>query len=190
MPEDEKSQETFVDPASEPSENAEPAQATETPAEPAAASGNAIAEELLYLRAEFENYKKRMEREQDRAIRFSNEKIIGELLFVIDLFERALAHGASLKDGNQEVKTFAEGVEMTHRELLQILSRFGVEMIGNEGETFNPAWHEAITQQATSEAKANTVLSVVQKGCRLHGRLLKPAKVIVGKADPNFEEKE
>ena len=79
---------------------------------------------------------------------------------------------------------------MTHRELLQILSRFGVEMIGTEGDAFNPAWHEAISQQATSEDKANKVLSVVQKGCRLHGRLLKPAKVIVGKADPNFEEKE
>lgn len=190
MPEDEKSQETFVGDAAETSEKAEPSQATEAPAEPAAAGGNAIAEELLYLRAEFENYKKRMEREQDRAIRFSNEKIIGELLFVIDLFERALAHGASLKDGNQDVKTFAEGVEMTHRELLQILLRFGVEMVGTEGEPFNPAWHEAISQQATSESKANTVLSVVQKGCRLHGRLLKPAKVIVGKADPNFEEKE
>jgi molecular chaperone GrpE len=141
-------------------------------------------QDLLYLRAEFENTKRRMLREQENSIRFANEKLIESLIPVIDLFERAIASAGALKaKGEADVNNFVIGIEMTHREFIQILSRFGVEFIGAVGEKFDPSRHEAITQQEVEQAdKAETVLHVLQRGCLLQGRLLAPAKVVVAKA--------
>lgn len=142
--------------------------------------------DLLYLKAELENYKRRMLRDQDNAIRFANERIVGELLTVVDLLDRALQSSKPLKvkaEGTTaagEVANFLTGIDLTFRELLQVLSRFGVELTGTVGEKFDPAKHEAISQQETSPDQADTVLDVMQRGSTLHGRLLKPARVVVG----------
>jgi molecular chaperone GrpE len=145
-----------------------------------------IQKELLYLRAEFDNYKKRMLRDQEQAIRFANEKLIKDLIGVIDHLERGVSHGKDLQTKGQtsekDFSNFVNGVEMTQRELSQLLARFGVEFIGNPGEPFDPAKHEAISQQECPPEKDNTVLHVLQKGCLLHGRLLAPAKVVVAKS--------
>ncbi len=140
-----------------------------------------LQQEMLYLRAEFENSKKRLLRDQEASIRFANEKIIGDLLSVVDLFERGLTTANSLKEsGSEEVKSFVTGIEMTHRELVHLLQRFGVELVGVEGEKFDPNKHEAISQLPVEAAHVDNVVSVVQRGGALQGRLLKPARVVVG----------
>lgn len=140
-------------------------------------------QDLLYLRAEFENTKRRLVREQEQAIKFANEKVIESLVPVVDLLERAISSSTALKaKGDSEVSNFVVGVEMTHREFIQILSRFGVEFIGSAGEKFDPVRHEAISQQEVEDAKADSVLQVFQRGVMLQGRLVTPAKVVVGRA--------
>lgn len=143
--------------------------------------------ELLYLKAEFDNYKKRILREQDQAIRFGNEKLVKELLNVVDHLDLATLHGKDqLTKGKTQEKDFANllsGIEMTQRQLSQLLTRFGVEFIGAVGETFDPSRHEAISQIESAEAKENTVLQVLQRGSLLQGRLLAPAKVVVAKSN-------
>lgn len=135
--------------------------------------------EILYIRAEFENYKKRIVREQEQAIRFGNKMLIADMLTVFDLLERATQHAQSLKSKNDaDVNNFISGVEMTANELAQLMQRNGVEFVGTVGEAFDPEKHEAISQEGTDP---DTVVQVLQKGCRLHGKLLKPAKVVVGK---------
>jgi molecular chaperone GrpE len=139
--------------------------------------------EILYIRAEFDNYKKRLIKDQENAIKMANKNMVSELLTVLDLFEHAIAHSSKLKTkGDTEVTNFVTGIEMTRSELAQLMGRFGVELIGQVGENFDPAKHEAISEMESKEQPANTVLSVVQKGCLLHGKLLKPARVVVVKA--------
>lgn len=140
--------------------------------------------ELLYLRAEFDNYKKRILRDQEQSVRFANEKILNELLTVVDLFDRAVTSAQSLKSKVEpNVASFISGVEMTQKELDNLVTRFGVEFVGAAGEKFDPNRHEAIAQQPCTPEKNETVLSVVQRGSALNGRLLKPAKVVVGKSE-------
>lgn len=139
--------------------------------------------QLLYVAADFENYKKRMSREKEEAIRFGNERFIRELLRVVDYLERALAHTESIrKSADENTKTFLEGIEMTQKELLQMLGRFGVTFVGQVGEAFDPNCHEAIAQREVAGKKLGTIVEVCQKGCLLQGRLLQPAKVIVAAA--------
>ncbi len=145
----------------------------------------AMQKEVLYQRAEFENTKKRMAKDQETAIKYANEKVIRELITVVDLFERGLAHGkqvAGKPNAETETVNFYNGVEMTHRELVQLLGRFGVELIGQVGEKFDPNRHEAISQLEGPEFSEDKVAQVFQKGCLLHGRLISPARVAVGKA--------
>lgn len=138
--------------------------------------------EILYIRAEFENYKKRIAREQEQAIRFANKMLIADLLTLLDLFDRAIQHGQGLKIKNDaDVNNFISGVEMTQHELTQLMQRNGVEFVGTAGEKFDPEKHEAISQQDSSGGEPDTVVQVLQKGCKLHGKLIKPAKVIVGR---------
>ncbi len=148
-----------------------------------------IANELLYLRAEFDNYRKRILREQDTAIRFANERLIREMIPVVALFDRANQNADSIKpklEGNslqKEVFSFMVGVEMTHKELLQTLQKNGVEFVGAKGEAFDPQRHEAISEIETGNStEVGTVMEVAQRGCLFSGRLLMPAQVVVGRA--------
>jgi molecular chaperone GrpE len=139
--------------------------------------------EILYIRAEFDNYKKRLLKDQDTAIKMANKNMVSEIVSVLDLFEHAIAHSSKLKSkGDNDVTNFVTGIEMTRSELIQLLSKFGVELIGQVGETFDPLKHEAISEVEAQGQTTNTVHSVVQKGCMLHGKLLKPARVVVVKA--------
>lgn len=140
---------------------------------------------LLYMQAEFENTKKRLLRDAENSIKFANEKIIRDLLPIVNLFDRALEAAAPLKKGEDkkpEILNFILGIEMTHRELALTLERFGVEWIGKKAEKFNPERHEAISQLEVPDAEPGTVIQVVERGCLLNGRLLQPAKVVVAKA--------
>jgi molecular chaperone GrpE len=132
---------------------------------------------LVRLAAEFENYKKRIGREREEDRKFANEKLLKELLPVVDNLERALSHGDAT-DGDQLLK----GVQMVHRQLLDTLKKFGVTQFSAAGEPFNPERHEAMQQMETDEAAPGTVVSEYMKGFELHGRLLRPAMVVVSKA--------
>lgn len=155
----------------------------ETPAAEATSSEPSAEERLLYIQAEFENQKKRLLKEQDAAIKNANERLVRELMGIVDLFDRAMGSAEPLKQAEQpEVKNFLVGIEMTHREMVNLLGRFGVELVGQAGEPFNPERHEAISQVDADPESVGKVVQIVQRGCLLNGRLLEPAKVIVGKA--------
>lgn len=174
------------EPVEEPRSSEMPEISKEAIPDPVTQELEKVQKELLYLRAEFENYKKRILKEQEQAIRFANEKLIGELLSVSDHFERALLAASILKSKavNPELAQVVDGIEMTQKELTQCLRRFGVEFIGGVNEKFDPALYEAVSQKPVSESMENKVLEVVNRGCLLHGRLLKPARVVVGVATP------
>lgn len=122
--------------------------------------------------ADFDNYRKRAERERRDAVRYAGSAPLGDLLEVVDNLSRALAAGGSADD----LKT---GVEMTLRQLEEVLRRHGVEGVAAAGERFDPAVHEAVSRLEDPDVEAPTVVEELQRGYRLHERLLRPARVVV-----------
>jgi molecular chaperone GrpE len=131
-----------------------------------------VDDRLLRLAADFENYKKRAARERDEYVTFANERLIKELLPVLDDLERALQAAAEHEEAKLE-----EGVELVHRSLASLLERNGLKEISTEGK-FDPHVHEALLSQP-SEAEQGTVIDVVQKGYAIGDRVVRPARVIV-----------
>lgn len=132
---------------------------------------------LKRVQAEMENYRKRMQKEQEQIIQHATQTVILELLPVIDNLERALDTG---KAENESGKLY-EGVELIYSQLKRILERECVEIIDPVNEKFDPMRHEAVMQIESEEHEANTVAQVMQKGYELKGRLLRPAMVVVAK---------
>lgn len=132
---------------------------------------------LLRTQAEFENYKKRVEREKADTIRFCNENLIRDLLPIVDNLEMALKHGEHSVPNNS--KSLIEGVEMVLNHFMKSLEKFGVTSFSSVGEKFDPNRHEAMMQVESGEHKTNSVISEFQKGYFLNDRLLRPAKVTV-----------
>lgn len=128
--------------------------------------------------AEMENVRRRAALDVDKAHKFALEKFAGELLDSVDNLERALEIAAAEDDVNQ---SFLEGIELTHKNLLSTLTKFGVEAVGQVGDAFNPELHQAMAMQPSEEHENNTILAVMQKGYTLSGRLLRPAMVMVVK---------
>ena len=141
-------------------------------------------ENYLRAMAEVENVRRRGEREVANAHKFGLEKLIGELLPVRDSLEMGLQAGEQEK---ADVAALREGTELTLKMLVQVLEKFGVEEVNPEGEPFNPDRHEAVTTMQTSEAEADTVVQVMQKGYLLNERVVRPAMVVV--ARPPAESK-
>ena len=135
---------------------------------------------LLRLAADFENYKKRAARERLEYVALANERLIAELIPILDDLERAL----SAAEQHQEAQ-LEEGVRLVHRSLAALLERHGVTPIDTDGQ-FDPHVHEALLSQP-SEAKEGAVLDVVQKGYKLGERVVRPARVVVA-AQPAQEE--
>ncbi len=141
-------------------------------------------DQLLRLSAEFENYKKRMNRQMDDFRKYANETLLKDLLSVVDNLERALntsGENSSENSGESIHACVTEGVEMTLNEILKILSRFNVTPIVALGKSFDPVFHEAVMQEESEEQPANTVLNEFQKGYLIHDRLLRPSMVVVSK---------
>lgn len=130
---------------------------------------------MLRLKAEFENYRKRMIKEQTRILETAESGMVKKLLPVIDNLERALSNSPG--DGND--KGFHQGVEMVLEQLLGILQKEGLEVIDPQGSPFDPEQHEAMLVVETDECPEDTVVEVAQKGYRFHGLLLRPAMVKV-----------
>lgn len=134
-------------------------------------------ERLLRCAADLENLKKRQEKEKAELLQFANENLIKELLPVVDNLELALEHGRQL-DAPQPL---LEGLELVYQGFLKALTRFGVTPIVCVGQPFDPAFHNAVMQEESTEVDDCTILKELQKGYLLQSRLLRPAMVVVAK---------
>ena len=132
---------------------------------------------LLRSRAEIENLRRRTEQDVEKAHKFALEKFSKDILNTIDNLERALATPANKED--ETVKALFDGVELTLKELVSTVGRFGVEAVGVVGETFNPDLHQAISMQPAEGFETNQISVVLQKGYTLNGRVIRPAMVMV-----------
>ena len=133
--------------------------------------------ELLYHRAEFENYKKQVIKERSDLRKYGSERLIADLLGVLDIFETALS-----TDVNPEnLANFRKGIEMTASELRSVLQRHGVSEVPSKGQPFDPSLFEALSSEE-SDAPAGTVTQVFKKGYKLHDRVVRPGQVVVARA--------
>lgn len=134
--------------------------------------------DYLYLRAEFENYKKHAIKERSDLVKYGPERLARDLLGVLDNFDRALA----VQVTTENAPMFRQGIEMTAGELRQTLSRHGITEVASEGLPFDPNVHEALSSEATTAMPSGHVLRVFKKAYKLHEKLLRPAQVVVVKA--------
>ncbi len=137
-------------------------------------------DQLLRARAEVENSQRRAAREVDNARKFALERFAQELLPVKDSLEMGLR---AAKEGQADLAKVIEGLEMTGNMLATVMEKFKISEINPLNEKFNPDLHEAMSVQPSTEHEPNTVLTVYQKGYMLHDRLIRPAMVVVSKAD-------
>lgn len=140
-------------------------------------------DQLLRVSADFENYKKRMNRQMEDLRKYANESLLKDLLSVVDNLERAV-NSAAQKTGEPIDACVLEGVEMTLGEITKLLTRYNVTPIEAMGKPFDPAYHEAVMQEPSREYPENTVVNEFQKGYMIHDRLLRPAMVVVSKGQP------
>lgn len=141
--------------------------------------------QVLRMRAEVENTRRRAEKDVENAKRSAYEKFAGEMLAVKDSLEMGVQ---AAQDDNADVAKLREGSELTLRMLDQAMEKFEIVAIEPEGEKFNPDYHEAMAAQPSAEHEPNTVMNVVQKGYAMGERLIRPARVIVAKADESSQQ--
>lgn len=132
---------------------------------------------LLRARAEVDNMRRRAEQDVEKAHKFALEKFAKDILNTIDNLERALATPANKED--ESVKGLFDGVELTLKELLATVARFGIEPVGLVGDIFNPELHQAISMQPAEGFETNQITAVLQKGYLLNNRVIRPAMVMV-----------
>jgi molecular chaperone GrpE len=135
-------------------------------------------EDVIRAQAEVQNIRRRAELDVSKAHKFGQEKLITELLGLVDNLERAIT---ASKAENATLENLLEGVEMSQTMLLDGLKKFNVEQVDPHGEPFNPELHEAMTAVPNPDMEPNTVMDVFQKGYTLNGRLIRPAMVVVTK---------
>ena len=130
-----------------------------------------------YLRsvAEFDNYKKRSAKDKAEIIKYSNENIIKDILPFMDSLDRALEHDTG------DVQAFKNGIVLIQEQLLGCLRKHGVEKIDTAGQDFDPNFHEALMQMESDQHEDNKIVSEMEKGYLLNGRLLRPSRVCVCK---------
>lgn len=136
---------------------------------------------LLRLQADFENTRKRLEKEKQDFVKFANEGVILELLNILDDLERAVSLAESK---HQDLNAFLKGVEMILAHLYEMLKEFGLEPIQAEGKLFDPHYHEALMQVENRDLPEHTIIEELQKGYLLNDRVIRTAKVKVSKRSP------
>jgi molecular chaperone GrpE len=136
---------------------------------------------FMRLSAEFDNYRKRKQREIDEFRKFANETVFKQLLPVVDNLERAMASAQN----NKDLESLLEGVQLTHKEIIKVFQAFNVKQVEAENQVFDPNFHQAVTQKKTDDVPENTVTDVLQTGYLLHDRLIRPAMVVVSKSTEN-----
>jgi molecular chaperone GrpE len=144
-----------------------------------AAAFESAKEQSLRSQAEAQNIRRRAEQDVEKAHKYGLEKIVNDLLPVVDNLERALA---SIDAENEALRPIIEGIQLTHKTFLDALARHQVVAVNPQGEPFDPNLHQAVSAVSNPEVEPNTVLTCFQKGYTLHGRLVRPAMVVVAKA--------
>lgn len=141
-----------------------------------------LEDKLLRMAAEQDNFRKRMQRERETALKYAEETILREILPSLDNLERAVEQCKCSPDAG----TLLAGVEMTCKGLLNTLEKFGVKPLAGEGQPFDPNFHEAVAMEASADVPENQILQEYQKGYMFKDRLIRAAKVVVSKG--NVEE--
>ncbi|MDR2017585.1 MAG: nucleotide exchange factor GrpE [Syntrophobacterales bacterium] len=136
-----------------------------------------LQDKMLYLHAEFENFKRLKTKEVQEILKYGNETLLQELIPVLDNMEMALNHASHTDD----VKAIEEGVKITFNQFLKVLEKAGVERIEAVGKKFDPNLHEALYQEERADMEPDTVISETQKGYTLNGRIVRPSRVSVSK---------
>lgn len=127
--------------------------------------------------AEMDNLRKRTARDIENAHKFALEKFVNELLPIIDSLEL----GISASESAEDIENLREGMELTIKMFNTAMDKFGVKTVAPQGEKFNPEQHEAVSMQEIEGSESGTVVTVMQKGYELNGRLVRPAMVVVAK---------
>jgi molecular chaperone GrpE len=131
----------------------------------------------FYIAAEMDNYRKRMEREKENLVKYGNERVLTDLLQVVDNFERTID---MLKpDQDPKMKNVVTGLDMVKKQFIDALSKHGLTPVDSVGKDFDPNFHEAVAQEYAEGKKPNEVIKEFQKGYTLNGRLVRAAKVVV-----------
>lgn len=147
--------------------------------EAAEAAAGIARDELLRVQAEMQNLRRRTEQDIEKAHKFGQEKFSTELLAVMDNLERSAAAAEASED--EAVQAIKEGVELTLKGFMDCFKRFNIEAVDPLGEPFDPQLHQAMSIQESPDAEPNSVIAVMQKGYTLHGRVIRPAMVMVSK---------
>lgn len=144
-----------------------------------AAAFESAKEQSLRSQAEAQNARRRSEQDVEKAHKFGQEKIVNDLLPVVDNLERALS---TIDASNETFMAIAEGIQLTLKSFVDALARHQVVVVNPHGEPFDPNLHQAVSAVPNPDVEPNTVINVFQKGYTLHGRLVRPAMVVVSKA--------
>jgi molecular chaperone GrpE len=131
----------------------------------------------FYIAAEMDNYRKRMDREKEGLVKFGNERVLKDLLEVLDNFERTI--GMLKGDQDQKVKNLVMGLEMIEKQFVETLGKHGMTPIQSIGKEFDPNFHEALAQEYAEGKKPNQVIKEFQRGFSLNGRVIRASKVVV-----------
>ena len=153
----------------------------------------ALREKYLRLSADFDNYKKRLAKEKQEILDFGNAQRLKELLFVLDNIERAIELSEESHGEKTDFVAFLDGIKLVHAQFLSGLGNFGVtEIDSGKGTVFDPSYHEAVYKEHSETYESGTIISEVQKGYLLNGRLLRPSMVSVsqGPEKPSEEDSE
>lgn len=138
-----------------------------------------LKDQMLRVQADAANVRRRAEIDVQNAHKFGQEKLIKELVQVVDNLERGLQ---VVNQDDEGQKAIGEGIELTLKSLMSALSKSNVEVVDPSGQPFDPALHQAMTMIPSADVEPNTVIDTMQKGYTLHGRVVRPAMVVVSKA--------
>lgn len=136
-----------------------------------------LKQEYLYLRAEFDTYRRNAIKERADLLKYGSERLAQDLLGVLDNFERALETKAT----PDNLESYVQGVQMTAKELQATLTKHGIEEVPTLGETFDPSVHEALTSEETDEIPPGHISRVFKKAYKMHDKVIRPAQVVVAK---------
>lgn len=133
--------------------------------------------DFLYLRAEFENYKRHAIKERSELLRYGGERLAKDIIGVVDNFERALGLEVTV----DSLDNYVKGIQMTAKELHSVLEKHGVKAVPSENLPFDPAVHDAIGAEPSTEVKEGHILRVFEKPYKYHDKLLRAGRVIIAK---------
>ncbi|MBM3857720.1 MAG: nucleotide exchange factor GrpE [Verrucomicrobia bacterium] len=165
-------------------EVATPAPEVQDPAAALQAEVNKYRDQSLRAAADLENFRKRMAREKEEAIRYANVSLLEKLIPILDNFELGLEVAKTASDGS--AASIAQGLSMVQRQLADFIKDHGVTAVEAVGQPFDPKLHEAIGHEPHAQISEGSVISQVRRGYKLVDRLIRPAAVIVSKGDPGY----